>query len=254
VNRAVNTAASAPLVELFWSVQGEGRFVGVPMAFVRTATCPIRCSYCDTPNSYTAPARAPVQGQADEPNPVTAQRAAGLLRGLPAAAHASPPRVSVTGGEPLVFPGFVRALGETLRPRGWRLHLETAALDPVALEHCVAEVDHLSADYKLPETLPSGSFGPQHVQCCALAARRGATVDVKIVLTPAVADASLARALDDLQPLRADVLLVLQPVTPFGREREPLSPEALQRHVAMAQGGGFELRVLPQVHRVLHVP
>ena len=193
-----------------------------------------------------------------EPNPVTALRAADLLQGLPAAAHASPPRVSVTGGEPLVFPGFVRALGERLRPRGWRLHLETAALDPAALEHCVAEVDHLSADYKLPETLPSGSFGgsfgQEHVRCCALAARRGATVDVKIVLTPAVADASLAAALDDLQPLRGDVLLVLQPVTPFGREREPLSPEALQRHVAMAQQRGFELRVLPQVHRLLQVP
>src|SRR5262249_5551757 len=93
---AVNAAASAPLVELFWPVQGEGRFVGVPRAFVRTATCPIRCSYCDTPHSYTAPARAPVQGQADEPNPVTALRAAELLQGLPAAAHASPPRVSVT--------------------------------------------------------------------------------------------------------------------------------------------------------------
>jgi organic radical activating enzyme len=258
----VNAAASAPLVELFWSVQGEGRFVGVPMAFVRTATCPLRCSYCDTPNSYTAPARAPVQGQPDEPNPVSALRAAELLQGLPAAAHASPPRVSVTGGEPLVFPGFVRALGERLRPRGWRLHLETAALDPAALEQCVAEVDHLSADYKLPETLPSGStggsfgasFGAEHVRCCALAARRGATVDVKIVLTPSVADASLARALDDLLPLRREVLLVLQPVTPFGREREPLSPEALQRHLAAAQRRGFELRVLPQVHRLLQVP
>jgi 7-carboxy-7-deazaguanine synthase len=256
----VNAAASAPLVEMFWSVQGEGRFVGVPMAFVRTATCPIRCTYCDTPNSYTAPARAPVQGMQDEPNPVTALRAAELLGKLPAAAHVSPPRVSVTGGEPLVFPGFVRALGERLRPRGWRLHLETAALDPRALEHCVAEVDHLSADYKLPETLPSsssgpsGSFGAEHVQCCAVAARRGATVDVKIVLTPAVADASLAAALADLLPLRSSVLLVLQPVTPFGREREPLSPEALQRHVAAAQRAGFELRVLPQVHRLLQVP
>ena len=52
--------ARAPLIEVFHSVQGEGRFVGVPMAFLRVATCPLRCRYCDTPNSYEAPASAPI--------------------------------------------------------------------------------------------------------------------------------------------------------------------------------------------------
>src|SRR5678810_691591 len=72
----------APLIEVFHSVQGEGRFVGVPMAFLRVATCPLRCLYCDTPNSYEAPARLPVRlGVRDvqEPNPVAADRAADLV-------------------------------------------------------------------------------------------------------------------------------------------------------------------------------
>ncbi len=53
--------ARAPLVEVFSSIQGEGRYAGVPMTFVRVAVCPIRCTYCDTPNSYTAASSFPVR-------------------------------------------------------------------------------------------------------------------------------------------------------------------------------------------------
>jgi len=248
-------ATKAPLIELFHSIQGEGRFVGAPMVFVRVATCPIRCRYCDTPHSYTAAATATVGGRAPEPNPVSAARAAELARQLLADAGAgAPPRISVTGGEPLVFPQFVRALGRQLRPLGCALHLETAALDPVALRQCIDEVDHLSADYKLPETLTAGFFGREHVQCCELAVARGRSVDVKLVLTKAVADASLARALADLLPLRQRLLLVLQPVTPFGAEPERLPPDRLLQFARAAAAAGFDYRVLPQVHRQLDVP
>ena len=120
--------ARAPLVEVFHSVQGEGRFVGVPMAFLRTATCPFRCRYCDTPNSYEAPATAPVcfgVRTQQEPNPVRASRAAELVRQV---ANAVLPgqqarRVSVTGGEPLVFPEFGDGAGAGAEGeedgRGW---------------------------------------------------------------------------------------------------------------------------------------
>src|SRR5262245_62838035 len=72
----------APLIELFHSIQGEGRFVGVPMVFLRVATCPLRCLYCDTPYSYTAAADFVVRsaGERREPNPCTAERAALLVR------------------------------------------------------------------------------------------------------------------------------------------------------------------------------
>lgn len=263
-------AAKAPLVELFWSVQGEGRHVGVPMAFLRVATCPLRCLYCDTPNSYQAPARVPVRlgpREPGEPNPVTAERAAALVQQLVAVAGEGvrPARVSVTGGEPLVFPGFVREFGRLVRAHGVRVHLETAAIDPEALAQCVDQVDHLSADYKLPETLgapadpavalpPGGSYGERHRRCCELALRRGATVDVKLVLTDQVGDAAVERALAELAPVRERILLVLQPVTPFGAVTRPLPRAELERFLAMALRARFDVRVLPQVHKTLHVP
>jgi organic radical activating enzyme len=261
--------ARAPLVEIFHSIQGEGRFVGVPMTFLRTATCPLRCLYCDTPNSYVAPGRFPVRlsvRDSQEPNPVAADRAAELVRQVVGACAPGQksPRVSVTGGEPLVFPEFVREFGRLIRHKGMRLHLETAAIDPKALEACIEQVDHLSADFKLPETLgapatgapllPGTSYGALHRQCCEIALRRGASVDVKIVLTDKVLDPSVESALAELTPLRDKIVLVLQPVTPFGAVTRPVARPELERFTATAVRGGFDVRVLPQVHKTLQVP
>lgn len=260
----------APLIEIFHSVQGEGRFVGVPMTFLRVATCPLRCLYCDTPNSYVAPPRASVRlgvRELHEPNPVAADRSAELVRqvaaGFESGQKAS--RVSITGGEPLVFPEFVREFGRMVRSKGMRVHLETAAIAPEALANCVEQIDHLSADYKLPETLgepskpelalaPGASYGALHRRCCEIAIKRGATVDAKVVLTDRVGDASFERALADLLPVRDKILLVLQPVTPFGAVTKTLPRADLARFLATAQRAQFDVRVLPQVHKVLQVP
>lgn len=272
MSAAPAAGARAPLIEVFWSVQGEGRYVGVPMAFLRTATCPIRCRYCDTPHSYAAAPRFGVQvpprgetgaaGAFEEQNPVTAARARELvLAVLPADATGVARRVSVTGGEPLVFPDFVRDLGERLRGDSVRVSLETAALDADALQRCIAVVDHLSADYKLSSTLHPAAgaahgedHGEQHVACCEVALAHGASVDVKLVLTPGVRDEEFAQALARLRPLRDRVLLVLQPVTPFGAEPAPLPAARLFDLLLRAQSAGFDARVLPQVHKTLLVP
>jgi len=258
----------APLIEVFASVQGEGRHVGEPTVFVRTATCPLRCLYCDTPESYEAAARFPVRmgrRQQLEPNPVTGSRAAELV-GLVLAAnpqHARP-LVSLTGGEPLEFPGFVREFGLALRESGARLHLETAAIEPDGLAVCVDAIEHLSADYKLPGTLGApvggpapeadGSYGERHRQCCEIALRSGATVDIKLVLTDAVTDAAVERALERLAPVRQQVQLILQPVTPFGAIERSASPADLVGVLQMAVAAGFEVRLLPQVHKMLQLP
>ena len=186
----------APLVEVFASIQGEGRFVGRAMTFVRVAVCPLRCSYCDTPNSYTATPEFDVMigdQKLKERNPVTGARAAELA--LEVARHSplcggQPQMVAVTGGEPLLYPGFIRAVGEVLHDAGAGLFLETAALDADALESCLGVVDHLSADYKLPETLAPGDRDPgeQNVRCVELSAlvelEKGLFGDHRPGLTP----------------------------------------------------------------------
>ena len=41
------------ITEIFHSLQGEARSVGVPTVFVRLTGCPLRCQYCDTEYAFS---------------------------------------------------------------------------------------------------------------------------------------------------------------------------------------------------------
>ena len=44
---------SLRITEIFLSLQGESRSVGLPTTFIRLTGCPLRCKYCDTAYAFT---------------------------------------------------------------------------------------------------------------------------------------------------------------------------------------------------------
>lgn len=40
------------ITEIFYSLQGESRSVGIPTVFIRLTGCPLRCNYCDTTYAF----------------------------------------------------------------------------------------------------------------------------------------------------------------------------------------------------------
>ena len=97
--------------EIFHSLQGESRTVGLPTVFVRLTGCPLRCGYCDTEYAFH-------EGQWMEIDRILAE-----------VARLGARHVTLTGGEPLAQRP-ARTLLAGLCDAGYEVSLETSgALD-----------------------------------------------------------------------------------------------------------------------------
>lgn len=89
------------LFETFVSIQGESTYAGLTCFFIRLAGCNLRCRYCDTVEARKG------------------GRDVAISSIVKKAREAQTAIVEITGGEPLIQPGFVdlaRALKKTGRP------------------------------------------------------------------------------------------------------------------------------------------
>lgn len=119
--------------EIFFSLQGETRTVGLPTTFVRLTGCPLRCRYCDTSYAFTG-------GDWMTLDEILEQVA------IHSAKH-----VTVTGGEPLAQPNCIPLL-TALCQLGYKVSLETSgALDIAAVDERVVKV----MDLKTPASAES---------------------------------------------------------------------------------------------------
>jgi organic radical activating enzyme len=101
-----------PVMEQFYTLQGEGAWSGAPAWFLRLAGCDVGCHWCDVKESWT-----PGAGQYLPVRELAARAAAsGALR------------VVITGGEPSVYD--LGPLTAALREAGLKVHIETAGPHP----------------------------------------------------------------------------------------------------------------------------
>lgn len=267
-------------MEVFASIQGEGAYLGEPQVFLRLRGCPIRCTWCDTPGSWTLHSEdsarvATTHGVERHESWTTPFQAACRLRECePGVART----VSVTGGEPLLWPDFLRALSGMVGER--RMHLETGGGHPETLARVLDVFHHVSLDLKLPEDLePPVELDAHALDSHARAAASGATSEraprdaeqwtyarrrsltllaehdacAKIVVQGGRSARDYDPLLEDLARRAPDLPLYLQPVTPMNGV-VAAAPELLESLVENARELELEVRVTPQVHRLLGMP
>jgi len=92
--------------ELFYSIQGEGTWTGLPNIFVRTTGCNLRCSFCDTTYAY------------EDGDEMSIEDIINQIATYPCK------YVCLTGGEPLLQSETL-ALIDNLLKRNYQICLET---------------------------------------------------------------------------------------------------------------------------------
>ena len=244
---------SGYLSEVFVSFQGEGAHIGRRHLFVRLAGCNLRCSYCDTPDSlerttaYTVYAGGGVPTRHANPVPATEirQLIAGTLENdTPIDA------VALTGGEPLTQSEFVAALlGPSRLPVP--VLLETNGVLPRRLREVLPLIDIVSMDIKLPSNAHEGPFWDEHAEFIELA--RTKELYVKILVYRSTEDAEIDRAVSLLSPLRPTVPVFLQPIVDVAN-RPVIDGDRLRHFYVLARRRLPNVRVLPQMHKLLGIP
>jgi len=95
------------ITEIFYSLQGEAKEVGIPTVFVRLTGCPLRCNYCDTAYAF--------KGN----NPLSIESIMEKVEKY------NTHYVCVTGGEPMAQRNCLILL-DTLIEAGYKVSMETS--------------------------------------------------------------------------------------------------------------------------------
>lgn len=104
-----------PVMEHFYTIQGEGMYTGVASYFIRLGGCDVGCHWCDVKDSWDA-----------EKHPLT------NVDELVDLATSQAKTIIITGGEPLMWD--LTYLTKKLHEKGARIHIETSGAYPLSGE------------------------------------------------------------------------------------------------------------------------
>ncbi len=249
----MSSSESAPIREVFCSVQGEGPYVGTRQAFIRFSGCNLNCNYCDT--DFANPGTCDYEqsegsGNFEKlKNPVSVDQLEAMLRPFKEL-HS----VSLTGGEPLLYADFIERLNLDSS-----LYLESNMTLPEQARKLTEKVTYVSGDFKLPESLRGIELEAREahlkntIECFRLL-RKNHSRDCfcKIVVDRNTELENVKPAVEAIAPYVSCV--ILQPETPIGRN--PMNSQSIQasvQRIMKLQKNLLEIidtRVIPQTHRM----
>ena len=248
------STTEAHLYEIFSSFQGEGLYIGERQIFIRTLMCNMSCSYCDSRDSLIPQKTFRVEetpGKRDFKtynNPATVEQICGFvdqLKGQKGLHHS----VSLTGGEPLLQVDVLKNLIPKLKERELKIYLETNGTMPGRLQEIVDLIDIIAMDIKLPSMTGSSDMLLEHKKFLEIAIAKD--MFVKIIFGKQSKPIEIENASKAISSIDKDIPLVLQPVTPAGDIKHGPLPEQMILFHSIAKRHLSDVRLIPQVHKML---
>lgn len=200
------------IYSIFRSIQGEGLMIGAPTVFVRTSGCPLRCTYCDTPQAFDKGEERSVEEILDEVRRHKTRS------------------VCLTGGEPLAQRD-ARKLVERLIEEDHLVVVETSGAIPLDEMPCDDNLS-ISMDIKCPSSGEEGRMVYGNIELL------GPTDQLKFVISDNTDYEFAKKVIAEYKP-RCEVIF-----TPVGgRDMKGLAEKVLK--------DGLNGRVLPQLHKLI---
>ncbi|WP_047154428.1 7-carboxy-7-deazaguanine synthase QueE [Aneurinibacillus tyrosinisolvens] len=222
-----------PMVEIFETVEGEGKMAGYPATFVRVFNCNLRCTWCDTKYSY-----APEKPAFTESISCILDKVQEYGNGV----------ICLTGGEPLMHGDRSLALVYYLAQleNVWDIHIETNGAVDLRPFLSLCEQDgqvnqkvRFVMDYKLPG---SGETDKMHLPNLQMLREQD---ELKFVVRD-TEDFLFALGTLEKHPTKAAVLF-----SPVWETMPPAKLVALLLHHRPQQG---KARLNMQIHKVIWDP
>ncbi|MCX8173523.1 MAG: radical SAM protein [Thermoplasmata archaeon] len=198
--------------EIFYSIQGEGINIGVPMVFVRVTGCNLRCRWCDTKYAFDEGTEMSIEAiftKVDEFNVG---------------------RVCITGGEPLLYKDITKLLSRFI-DAGYFVQLQTNGSRTIQEMPCEENLC-ISMDIKCPSSGMQDKMEFSNIELLS------PFDELKFVIADET-DLNYARQVIDKYQPKTNV--VFQPV--YGTDIKFIADAVVKEEL--------NVRVLPQLHKII---
>lgn len=246
---------SGQVAEIFSSVQGEGVLAGCRQVFIRLQGCNLKCAYCDTPANESPAGESGFCRVEQRPghrdfkllaNPLPAETVAAAAHAYDLSWHHS---ISLTGGEPLLRPAFIRRLVPLLGGTRRGIYLETNGTLPGPLAEVIDFIDMIGMDIKLPGISGLPALWHEHRRFLSVAVKK--RVFVKVVAGEDTTAEEIELAAGLISEFGRDITMVIQPVSPANSGIKPISPGRLLDFQRLALKKLEHVLVIPQTQKFI---
>ncbi len=210
--------------EIFCSIQGEGMYVGTIAFFVRVSGCNMDCVYCDTNHL--------------EHKDVWLEKIKEEMQ------NCFCRWVVLTGGEPLLYPEYIKQIADIAHSMEKQIYLETNGTLYVNFDDIVDYVDFISMDIKLPSVGKHRSFWDEHKKFANIAKNKQG--QFKIVFNKEIEEE--IEKINSIVSIIPDWSVILQPVfeKTYNYKKDFLI-DIIKRI------NSNDVRIIPQTHKILNI-